>query len=1384
MILSNVNIGSAPSAGDGDRLRTAFSTINQNFARIQSNVNAITNSVSSVAGRTGNVVLTTQDIVGINNYSTITYVDSKLSANVANLQANITLIQADINTLYGNAGVQSATLATLTANAASQAGSLTTLTANAASQAGELTTLLSNAAVQAGEIASLLSNAGSQHEAISSLQSNAAVQAGLIAALQANVGVSNYGNSNVAVYLTTYAGNVKAGNIIFDDLSVQTTAYTGTQWRSNLESNVRVKPSWLSYVPGGKNQEGTQYGFDTGGMFFTSNADNDFAYPIQTNLHFHEQDVLEVIATIYYGATNNDHGLCIFPADERPIWQSSSNTTRIAFQYSAGIPVLYGQTTANTAPGSPVLSSGNYYTIKFKYDPGNTVVVETFSGNTTTGSPVDTRSLAEVLPAGDYRLGFDADNDAAGVKSYWTNLVVRTLTNTVVNDLEVQGQVIGNLIPQSNVAQSLGNITHQWKDLWVSNSTVYINSIPLSIDNGGNLLINGNTVAGSSYANVAVKTYLENYDGSIVQIPDEHLYIRVQDADDDDFSIYQQVDDGASNVLGQTRLRRDQYVIDFPVEGFQFRFTDIGQAELPGNIRFNEYVDSSIYAVSDDSYNGSAELKVINYSGDTLGSNVRVTQNYASISTNNAQYSWIFSNIGIVTVPGTINFANSQAISPIGETAIKIRGSSDDSGAMFDAAGEAEIYANTNVYIYSDQTSSQKTWNFAQSGTLSTAGDIIVNGDVTGRVGTATLGLRAQPGSDTYIQLNNAVDSTVSIAADLDIVTDSSNTAYTWTFGIDGNLTFPDTTVQTTAWTGEVLYGNTISIGYLTGESSQGNNAVAIGSTAGQTSQGAKAIGIGEVAGRLNQGIESIGLGAGAGEQNQGAYAIAIGSTTAYLNQGVGAVAIGTSAGALYQGEHAIAIGTGAGNGLQGNNSIILNATGSTLDQNTDDTFTVKPIRGASAGNILYYDPSSGEITYSTFSVTYGNTIALGYSAGVNQGEYSVAIGSEAGATTQGNLAVAVGRKAGSSIQGDGAVAVGESAGWAQQGEGAVAVGREAALADQSAYAVAIGYNAGADTQGAYSIAIGQGAGTAFQPANSIIINSSADSLNTSTAGLYINPIRNTTGNVGVLQYNNATKEVSYNTNVTLGNVSAGNLVMTNNVSGITFPVGSYIQGNTSISNRGGSIVLQPNTAASSFAGVIIGGAGRILSPSGFVNIINGDSAVTLQAPTTVSSATASTNSTTGALVVTGGVGIGGNLNIGSGNLAVTNNTTTGNLSTAGSILSSGVNGKIGYSAGGYVVQSGNTSGITLNTISGNIQLDTVNIAVNTTHTVALTNNKLDANDIILVQGQDTNAIDLHIGAYYITTNTAVIYLRNISGSSIGPIAPMLKFIIVKAPGS
>ena len=53
-----------------------------------------------------------------------------------------------------------------------------------------------------------------------------------------------------------------------------------------------------------------------------------------------------------------------------------------------------------------------------------------------------------------------------------------------------------DLIPVANVTYSLGNQNNQWKDLWVSNNTIYINNIPLTINETGTLLVNNNPVSG------------------------------------------------------------------------------------------------------------------------------------------------------------------------------------------------------------------------------------------------------------------------------------------------------------------------------------------------------------------------------------------------------------------------------------------------------------------------------------------------------------------------------------------------------------------------------------------------------------------------------------------------------------------------------------------------------------------------------------------------------------------------------------------------------------------------------------------------------------------------------------------------------------------------
>jgi len=53
----------------------------------------------------------------------------------------------------------------------------------------------------------------------------------------------------------------------------------------------------------------------------------------------------------------------------------------------------------------------------------------------------------------------------------------------------------GNIVPAANVTYSLGTQQAQWKDLWVSNNTIYIGNTPITVSNG-TLLVNGNVISG------------------------------------------------------------------------------------------------------------------------------------------------------------------------------------------------------------------------------------------------------------------------------------------------------------------------------------------------------------------------------------------------------------------------------------------------------------------------------------------------------------------------------------------------------------------------------------------------------------------------------------------------------------------------------------------------------------------------------------------------------------------------------------------------------------------------------------------------------------------------------------------------------------------------
>ena len=74
--------------------------------------------------------------------------------------------------------------------------------------------------------------------------------------------------------------------------------------------------------------------------------------------------------------------------------------------------------------------------------------------------------------------------------NFYTWQFGRALPDGVVPDLITPG----NVLPGASNVYSLGNATNQWNDLYVSNTTIFMNNVPLSLTAGNVLTVNGNAV--------------------------------------------------------------------------------------------------------------------------------------------------------------------------------------------------------------------------------------------------------------------------------------------------------------------------------------------------------------------------------------------------------------------------------------------------------------------------------------------------------------------------------------------------------------------------------------------------------------------------------------------------------------------------------------------------------------------------------------------------------------------------------------------------------------------------------------------------------------------------------------------------------------------------
>ena len=100
------------------------------------------------------------------------------------------------------------------------------------------------------------------------------------------------------------------------------------------------------------------------------------------------------------------------------------------------------------------------------------------------------------------------------------DIIFHTGGTTAVNEIArfAHGQglkVYGNITPGANVTYNLGEPGNEWNSLYVSGNTIFIGGTPLSVDATGNLIVNGNAVAGGG----SVQPYLELTNIPFITLP-------------------------------------------------------------------------------------------------------------------------------------------------------------------------------------------------------------------------------------------------------------------------------------------------------------------------------------------------------------------------------------------------------------------------------------------------------------------------------------------------------------------------------------------------------------------------------------------------------------------------------------------------------------------------------------------------------------------------------------------------------------------------------------------------------------------------------------------------------------------------------------------------
>ena len=133
---------------------------------------------------------------------------------------------------------------------------------------------------------------------------------------------------------------------------------------------------------------------------------------------------------------------------------------------------------------------------------GNTAITSVYSGvrgEIVMDTDLKTLRVHDGVQVGGYAL---ASQD-------WVNSAVANIQTggSTYSNANVQSYLAhfdGNIVPSANSTYSLGSSTRQWKDLWVSNATIYLNTVPLGLDTTGNLTFAGHPLVSVVNGNLSI----------------------------------------------------------------------------------------------------------------------------------------------------------------------------------------------------------------------------------------------------------------------------------------------------------------------------------------------------------------------------------------------------------------------------------------------------------------------------------------------------------------------------------------------------------------------------------------------------------------------------------------------------------------------------------------------------------------------------------------------------------------------------------------------------------------------------------------------------------------------------------------------------------------